>query len=188
MDISSESSVCRPCRQDVTHAVADSGYTPRWEKGTKTPRDQCFVLDCTEFSIAHMSVSTDELSDVHNIQFKSETIPTPTPLCYHVLYDMLQTRQKHCRTCSRCLRLGNDKPCPQPEAIKAYLCEHTDFTGDMGISDHVCVTCYKLHLAILKKNQPASRDEDLKALVESVKHHITSMVHNTIELQKCCMK
>ena len=94
MNISSELLVCYPCRQNVTRTVAESGYTPRWKKGRKTPRDQCFMLDCTDFSIAHMSVSSDKLSDMQSIQFKSETIPciVNCKSHYYVLYDTVSLK------------------------------------------------------------------------------------------------
>ena len=84
----------------------------------------------------------------------------------------MQTWQWNCRTCGRRLQVGNDRPCPQPEVVQAYLNEHTDFTGGIAKSDRVCFTCYKSHLALLKQNNPTSRDEDLRPLVESVRTHV----------------
>ena len=40
---------------------------------------------------------------------------------------MTRVRCKHCRTCSRCLRLGKHRPCLQPHVIQAYLSKHISF-------------------------------------------------------------
>ena len=172
LGISANSQVCRPCRQDTTRALADSAYIPRWEKGKEASKTTCCVLNCTELAIARANLcSTNDLSQL-DIDFPPLPIPTPTPLCrshYHAVYDALQTRQKNCRTCGRRLRLGNDRPCPQPEKICKYLLEHTDFNGYIADTDRVCFTCYKSHLALLKDNEPISTDNELRPLVESLK-------------------
>ena len=172
LGIPANSQVCRPCRQDTTRALADSAYIPRWEKGKEASKTTCCVLNCTELAIAHANLcSTNDLSQL-DIDFPPLPIPTPTPLCrshYHAVYDALQTRQKNCRTCGRRLRLGNDRPCPQPEKICKYLLEHTDFNGYIADTDRVCFTCYKSHLALLKDNEPISTDNELRPLVESLK-------------------
>ena len=78
-----------------------------------------------------------------SLQFRSESLPNPTPLCkshYHAVYDVYQLH----------LRVGNDRPCPQPHAIQKYLSEHTNFEGNIFEGDSVCLTCYKSHLVVLK--------------------------------------
>ena len=166
MDVSADSLVCRPCRHDVTRVLADAAYVPRWRKRSgESSNSYCCVRNCNQLSFAQASMcSSDELQSIQDIHFQSEPVPIPTSLCkshYHVVYDALQTRHKHCRTCGRRLRQGNDRPCPQPHAIQAYLSEHTDFAGDIVRSDRVCLTCYKTHF---KENKPISRDDDLKSL------------------------
>ena len=37
------------------------------------------------------------------------------------VYDVHQSQKKNCRTCGKRLRVGNDRPCPQPHAIQKYL-------------------------------------------------------------------
>ena len=117
MDIPADSLVCRPCRQDVTRVIEDAGYIPRWGKESRASSNSyCCVRNCSQLSIANTSMcSSDELKQIQDIEFQSEPIPVPTPLCkshYHAVYDALQTRRKNCRTCGRCLRMGNDRPCP----------------------------------------------------------------------------
>ena len=96
----------------------------------------------------------------------------------HAVYDAQETRQRNCRTCGRRLRLGNDRPCPHPDVVQAYLHQNTDFTGDIAKSDRVCLTCYKSHSALTKTNC-TSRDDDLRPLVESVRG-CASMGHDII--------
>ena len=67
------------------------------------------------------------------IEFQNEPIPVPTPLCkshYHAVYDALQTRHKNCRTCGKRLRMGMDRPCPQPHTIQKYLYDTLHLTWD----------------------------------------------------------
>ena len=164
MDVSSDSPVCH-----VTRVLADAAYVPRWRKGSgESSNSYCCVRYCDQLSFAQASMfSSDELKDIH-VQFKSEPVLILCKRHYHVVYDALQTWHKHCRTCGRRLRQGNDRPCPQPLIIQAYLSEHTDFTGDIVSSDRVCFSCYKSHLVLLKENKPISTDDDLQSLVHSI--------------------
>ena len=78
-----------------------------------------------------------------SLQFMSESLPNPTPLCkshYHAVYDVHQSRKKNFKTCGKTLRVGNDRPCPQPHAIQKYLSEHIDFEGNIVEGDRVCLT------------------------------------------------
>ena len=167
--------VCHPCRQDVGQASADPAHTPRWERRRIRIKSCCYLANCHQLSIACATLRTTEF--LNDIQFKTYPPPTPTPLCkhhYHAVYNLRQVRQDNCRTCGRRLRAGNDRHYPQPKVVEAYLREHTDFTMDISESDHVCFTCYKSHLEILKQNHPTSTDEDLRplALVESVRVYV----------------
>ena len=174
--MSADSLVCCPCRQDVTRVVTDPGHTPRWGRDVGTRlKNLCSVLNCTKIAFAHATISTGELPQ--GIQFRTKPIPAPTPLCkhhYHAVYDAQDTRQRNCRTCGRRLRLGSDRPCPHPEVVQAYLHETTDFIGDIAKSDRVCLTCYKSHLALTKQTDCASRDDDLRPLVESVRGGVST--------------
>ena len=133
MEISADSLVCRPCRHDVTRVLADAAYVPRWQEGsTESASTYCCVHNCTKRAFSQASLcSRDDLQHMEDIEFQSDPIPIPTPLCkshYHMVYD---ARRKNCTTCGRRLRAGNDRPCPQPRVIQAYIAEHTDFTDWM---------------------------------------------------------
>ena len=179
LNVSTDSQVCRPCRDDVTRVLANPAYIPRWRKErVESCNTYCCVKNCDNLSFSQttMCSSSDELKSVHHIEFKTERVLIPTPLCknhYYVVYDALQSRKKHCITCGRRLRLGNDRPCPQPHVIQMHLSQHTDFEGDILADDRVCLTCYKSHSVILKENQPISTDEDLKELVDTLGQQAT---------------
>ena len=89
LGISANSQVCRPCRQDMTRALADSAYIPRWEKGKEASKTTCCVLNCTELAIARANLcSTNDLSqpgEVFNTVFSTlhEQTPaaSPDPVC-----------------------------------------------------------------------------------------------------------
>ena len=49
-----------------------------------------------------------------------------------------------------------------------YIYPNTDFVDDILKDDRVCLTCYKSHLVIVKENQPNSKDEDLKVLIDNL--------------------
>ena len=100
--------------------LAAAGYIPSWGKESRASSNSyCCVL---KLSIANTSMcSSDERKQIQDIEFQSEPIPVPTPLCkshYHAVYDALQTWHKNCRTCGRRLRMGNDRPCPQPHVLE----------------------------------------------------------------------
>ena len=178
---SADSLVCRPCRDDIARVLANPAYIPRWRKErVEGCSSYCSVKDCNSISFTQTSLcsNSDDLKITHGIEFTNECIPIPTPLCknhYHVLYDVLQSRRKHCITCGRRLRPGNDRPCPQPHIIQIHLSQHTDFVGDILSDARVCLTCYKSHLVILKENQPISKDEDLKVLIDTLGQQTSTM-------------
>ena len=136
MDVPADSVVCRPCRQDVTRVIAaEYNVMPRWGKeSVESSNSYCCVQNCSELSIVHASMcSSDEFMQIQGIEFQNEPIPVPTPLCkshYHAVYDALQTRHKNCRTCGKRLRMGMDRPCPQPQTIQKYLYDTLHLTWD----------------------------------------------------------
>ena len=174
LNVSTESLVCRPCRDDITRVLANPAYIPRWKKGeVEICNRYCCVKNCNSISFTqtNMCSSSNELKCIDGIEFTTECIPIPTPLCknhYHVVYDALQSRRKHCITCGRRLHPGSDRRCPQPHIIQMHLTQHTDFEGSILRDDRVCLTCYKSHLVILKENRPVSTDEDLKVLIDTL--------------------
>ena len=109
LNVSSASPVCRPCRHDVTRALANPCFIPRWRKDTSkvsSNSSDCCVVDCSNIVFALSAVATsDEVQHAFdNIGLKcgSKAIPTPTPLCkyhYHLVYRELQSRQTRCITC-----------------------------------------------------------------------------------------
>ena len=47
--------------------------------------------------------------------------------------------------------------------------------GDILKDESVCLTCYKSDLVILKENQPISKDEDLKVLIDTLGRQTSTM-------------
>ena len=178
MSLSTDSLVCGACRDDMRRVLADATYVPRWEKAERVGSNiSCFVQNCTEPSFTQSSMCVSkELKSMLSLQFRSESLPNPTPLCkthYHAVYDVHKSWENNCRTCGTRLRVGNDRPCPQPLDIQKYLCEHTDFEGCISEGDRVCLTCYKSHLFVLKTNKPISTDDDLKSLNDNLRQQAT---------------
>lgn len=151
MNVSKDSLVCRSCRDDVSRVLANPGYIPRWERrGIQSSNNNyCCVSNCSQVSFTQTKMGTDEeLKSIQEITFDSESVPTPTPLCnhhYHVVYDALHSRHKHCTTCGGRFQSGNDRA---PAFIEKYVSLHTDFDGHIQTGDRVCFTCYKSHLVI----------------------------------------
>ena len=115
--------------------LADPAYIPRWRKGrVEGCSSYCSVKNCNSISFTQTSLcsNSDDLKISLGIEFTTECIPIPTFLCknhYHVLYDALQLRRKHCITCGRRLRPGNDRPCPQPHIIQIHLSQKHRLCG-----------------------------------------------------------
>ena len=123
MSLSTDSLVCDVCRDDMRRVLADATYVhvPRWEKGERVGSNiSCFVHNCTERSFTQSSMCVrKELKSMLSPQFRSDSLPNPTPLCkthYHAVYDVHQSQKKNCRTCGKRLRVGNDRPYPQPQS------------------------------------------------------------------------
>ena len=51
----------------------------------------------------------------------------------------------------------------------------TGFEGEIHSHDHVCLTCYKSYLVILKENKLTSKDSDLKQLIDTYCQQIPCM-------------
>ena len=114
----------------IARVLANPAYTSRWERrGGESMKSNSCVHNCNRLSFSQTTMGTiDELQGIQELVF-NEPVPIPTARCkshYHLLYmyDTLQSRCKHCRTCSRHLRLGNHRPCLQPYVIRAYLSKH----------------------------------------------------------------
>ena len=98
---SADSLVCRSCSDDIVWVLANQAYIPRWRKGrVEGCSNYCSVKDCNSILFTQTSLcsSSDDLKIIHGVEFTTDCIPIPTPLCknhYHVLYDALQSRRKH---------------------------------------------------------------------------------------------
>ena len=125
------SSGCQPCRDDVTRVLANPAYIPtcRWRKErVESSNSYSCIKTCNNLSFSQTTTYDKPKSvHVHHIEFETERIPIPTPLCnnhYYVGYDARQSQRKQCIICSRRLWLGYDRPCPQPHVIQMHLSTH----------------------------------------------------------------
>lgn len=91
LNISVDDPVCSACRKDITRVLADSTYTPRWEKVQKK---QCCIAQCCDsvFASLHKVTSTQLQTAFQTAGLKCTTpvIPMLSPLCkhhYHLVYN-----------------------------------------------------------------------------------------------------
>ena len=117
--------VCRPCRDEITRVLANPSHVPRWRKGVveKCVKD-CCIKHCSNQAFHETSAwGRSELECITEIEVSNDT-PVPIPICkqhYHLVYNILQQRKRHCITCGRRLQQGNDRPCPKPKIIQRHL-------------------------------------------------------------------
>ena len=81
---SADSLVCRPCRNVIARVLANPAYIPRWRKGrAEGCSSYCSVKLCNSISLTQTSLcsNSDDLKITHGIEFTTECIPIPTPLC-----------------------------------------------------------------------------------------------------------
>ena len=85
LDVPSAYLVCRPCRHDVTRALANSCYVPRWRKDASkvsTKSSDCCVATCSNTVFAVSTVATGEeiqhAFDSTGLKCGNDAIPTPT--------------------------------------------------------------------------------------------------------------
>lgn len=83
--MSADSLVCRHCKHNVTHALADPSNTPRWEKRRKRGKGVCFVLINTQLHICmHATISSTELPQNKKFQTKPLHTPLQAPLSHSI--------------------------------------------------------------------------------------------------------
>ena len=60
LNVSTESLVCRPCRDDITRVLANPAYIPRWKKGeVEICNRYCCVKNCNSISLAQPKFQKD---------------------------------------------------------------------------------------------------------------------------------
>ena len=127
-----EGVVCQACRKDVTRALSDSSFVPRWTK-TCIERE-CSIKGCNNIVFASLhKISTEQVHEVLcSLNLETSLSATPVLLCkhhYHRVYNTLNPTQTHCVACGVSLRHCSPKQCPQPSVIEDYLKNNTGFQG-----------------------------------------------------------
>ena len=98
-----------------------------------------------------------------------------TALCtehYMTFYKILNPENRKCGVCKKPLsNLSKSQKCPDPEIIQNYLVKNTDFSGEIGIGDHMCYACYRAQLIIIKhlNNTTTSTYADLVQTLDRIK-------------------
>ena len=167
--------VCRTCRRDISIAIADPAYIPRWKREKRYATHLCSVLECSTKSFASLTLSTreetEQACDTLGLKY-STPLPSPTPFCkrhYHQVYEVVQEIPRRCITCGTWLKYASTrKRCPNPDMVEQYLRENAGFEDHIKPSSHVCLTCYRAQQVILNHHKQTSRDEDLLAIIEEL--------------------
>ena len=95
---------------------------------------------------------------------------------YHVLYNMIQPTQTHCKTCGMSLRNVTVKSCPDPDKVQKYLQESIGYEEHIDHNDKVCYTCYRAQLVILRTEESVSYDTDLENLIATLSAQVCTKV------------
>ena len=109
---------------------------------------------------------------------------SPTSLCkhhYHMVYNLVEPTQTHCKTCGTWLRYANAKSCPKPAEIEQYLWENAGFQSTLNDKDKVCYVCYRSHLVILQHSTSISKDSDLRELISGLSDHMLATPVKSVE-------
>ena len=155
MNISLDGVVCQACRKDVTKALSDSRFVPRWSKHCE--KKVCCIQQCHCKVFASLNKAQELIeSAIHcsGLACSFPEVPIPAPLCkhhYHIVYNTVEPTQTNCVTCGMSLKHSTPKLCPNPELIEPHLKECVGFQGSIGKNDKVCSVCYRSHLLILQR-------------------------------------
>ncbi len=62
LQVTPESFVCRPCRDDVTRVLTNSKYVPRWAKGSASNANthHCCVCDCKKAAFVSSTLGNSD--------------------------------------------------------------------------------------------------------------------------------
>lgn len=170
-----DSCICRPCRDDISK-ITNHGFVPRWRKVKGS--QHCYVPGCSD-SVQRVTKLADKESLCAILDIHTENAAPDDkrgfPLCiehYGVLYRCLNPESRKCKACNkRILEHTKSRKCPDPMLIQRFLQQNTDFSSQICAEDHICYSCYKAHLVIIKhiNNTTSSTDQDLCCIIDQVK-------------------
>ena len=164
-----DSLICKPCRDDVSKCLQNPSFTPRWRKRKEKQKTSCCVTNCSKFMQHNCTFTNiEEVFLAANLECKTPVIPVPAPLCiehYRKVYNVINPTQTNCATCGMSLKHCDSRTCPNPREIESFLTNNAAFEGHIQPTDKVCITCYKSHLVILQKIKLTSTDEDLHKII-----------------------
>ena len=163
-----EGVIYQACRKDVTRALSDSSFVPRWSK-TCTNRECCIKCKNIVFASLHKT-KIDHINEVlHALNLESSLYHTYATMQAALPCSIQQKKlQTHCITCHVSLQHSHPKPYPQTSAIEDYLRNNTGFQGSIGENDMVCYSCYQSHLFVLRQSKTISMGRDLNELINTI--------------------
>ena len=174
--IQPDSCICRCCRDDISK-LSEPGFTPRWRKHSAI-NECCCVPNCsTSPQKVTKLVTREELCHIFSIS-DEENLPANEsgfPLCiihYGELYRHLHPVTRNCTTCKkRITDCTKSRKCPNPALVQSFLCQNTNFTGEITANNQICNECYKAHLVVIKHSNSAveSLDEDLASVIRKLR-------------------
>jgi hypothetical protein len=174
-----ESTICKPCTNDITKVIEKESFVPRWQKIKLIQANkplQCNIVGCDEFAKHNSNISCrvnfDSTLVMAGLELKSADIPSVIPLCnhhYHEIYKVYQPTQTHCVTCNMWLKRSNTRHCPSPHIVQTISRDTTDYDGQIQPNDKVCFSCYKSHLAaLLQSDKSVSTSNSHLSLAELI--------------------
>ena len=105
-----------------------------------------------------------------------------TGLCkehYGACYRYNNPLLKKCKTCDRIIvDVSKAWACHEPQVIKQFLKDNTDFSGDISVNDRVCYACYKSQLFTIKglKSLVSSTDSDLSTIINKIREDTLAVI------------
>ena len=177
-DIQPDSCICRPCRCDISQ-IRNAGFIPRWRK-INPSKPKCCHPGCSNVSYKITKLASKarvfQLLNVQVDDSQESLTDDQTALCtehYMTFYKILNPENRKCGVCKKPLsNLSKSRKCPDPEIIQNYLVQkNTDFSGEIGIGDHMCYACYRAQLIIIKhlNNTTTSTYADLVQTLDRIK-------------------
>lgn len=165
--ITDDDCICRADYMEVKRHRSDPEYVPKWAQH-HTPHSECTC------SYKTCDNKTDRLikpsfTDEHQMRETIGLSPEysdPIYLCpvhYTLLHKTLTMKLNPCKSCGTLPKNRHSfyRRSPNPVATNEYLTDNPieGISHTITGNDYLCMSCYKLHLALLKQIQENERDK-----------------------------
>lgn len=178
--IADDSCICHADHLEIKRHRSDPEYIPKWAKTTKSPESgtsKCSFNACTvsEGLIKPSFISIENFKKVLNLPPEHTETILLCPVHYHQIYKKSKLANRS--SCGACPKQGSPffRHSPDPSTVAQFL-GHTTESTPITASDCLCLSCYKVHLAILKhieesQNTPAAK---LKSDIELWRYELSN--------------